>query len=52
LEEPLTVLREGRSIMSIYRTTFMARWPEHLGGEITHCTFEGSMVIVPTMGMV
>jgi hypothetical protein len=52
LEEPLTVLREGRSTMSTYRTTFLVSWPEHLGGETSTITFEGSMVLIPTMGMV
>jgi hypothetical protein len=52
LEDSLEVLREGRSVNSTYSTTFLLRWPDHLGGETTHITFEGSLVIVPTMGMV
>ena len=38
--------------MSTYRTTFLVRWPEHLGGETTHITFDGSMMLIPMMGMV
>jgi hypothetical protein len=50
LEDKLTVLREGRSTMSIYRTTFMLRWPRHLGGGVANISFEGSMALIPTMG--
>jgi len=52
LEEPLTALREGRSTMSTYRTTFLVRWPDHLGGEVSTMTFEGSMMLIPMIGMV
>jgi hypothetical protein len=52
LEDPLTVLQEGKPTMSVYKTTFMVGWPEHMGGEVSHITFSGSMVMVPTMGMV
>jgi hypothetical protein len=52
LEESLGVLREGRSVSSTYSTTFLIKWPEHLGGEATHITLEGSMQIIPMMGMV
>ncbi|HEX8054535.1 MAG TPA: hypothetical protein VF517_16225 [Thermoleophilaceae bacterium] len=51
LEDSLEVLREGRSVNSIYNTTFLLKWPDHLGGEATHVTFEGSLVIIPTLGM-
>jgi hypothetical protein len=51
VEEPLTVLQEGRSTMSTYRTTFLVSWPGHMGGDSTHVTFSGSMVLVPTMGL-
>jgi hypothetical protein len=37
--------------MSTYKTTFLIRWPEHLGGRSTTISFEGSMVLIPTMGM-
>jgi len=46
------VLREGKSTAATYGTTFLVRWPDHLGGETTHITLEGSMQIVPMMGMV
>lgn len=45
------MLQEGKSTMSTYRTTFLVSWPEHMGGESTHVTFSGSMVLVPTMGL-
>jgi len=35
--------------MSIYKTTFMLRWPRHLGGDVTHISFEGSMALIPLM---
>jgi hypothetical protein len=50
LEDKLTVLRQGQSTMSIYRTTFMLRWPQHLGGHVSTMSFEGSMALIPSMG--
>jgi hypothetical protein len=37
--------------MSIYRTTFMLRWPAHLGGDVANISFEGSMALIPMMGV-
>ncbi len=38
--------------MSTYHTTFLIKWPEHLGGEATQLSFAGSMTLLPLMGTV
>jgi hypothetical protein len=50
LEDKLTGLQEGRSLSSVYETTFLIKWPEALGGETITVPFYGAMTMVPSMG--
>jgi hypothetical protein len=34
-----------------YNTTFLLEWPENLGGGTVQIDLEGTMVLVPTLGV-
>jgi hypothetical protein len=50
LEDKLTALQDGRSLSSVYDTTFLIKWPEALGGKVITVSFYGAMTMVPSMG--
>lgn len=35
----------------LYETRFLINWPEHLGGGSVTIGFEGSMTLLPVMGV-
>lgn len=50
MEDKLTGLKEGRTLSSVYETTFLIKWPEALGGDTITVPFFGAMTMVPMMG--
>jgi hypothetical protein len=51
LEDTLEVLKNGRSVQVLYTTTFLINWPDHLGGGSGNLDLEGSMRLVPVLGV-
>jgi len=51
LENTLLALRDGLPCTTAYETAFLIQWPDHLGGGTVEVVLEGSMGLVPVMGM-
>lgn len=51
MEEGLITLQQGKVTPTLWESRFLIQWPEHLGGGEVVMFMEGSMILVPELGV-